>query len=117
MKRDEKSISTIYMKIIYFTIAYNTAPTVIPCMAAHINSGYDVFKILDIKASLHLEISIRSLSGYAIGQQHIKLLSSYLVLTVVIRPVKCRLSDSAIAVPNDRHGVVSGMSGFRSGRR
>ena len=39
-----------YMKKLYFTIAYNTAPTATPCIEAHTNSGDGILSNLDIKS-------------------------------------------------------------------
>ena len=49
-----------YMKKLYFTIAYNTAPTATPCIEAHTNSGDGILRNLDIKSPHHVfEIPIR----------------------------------------------------------
>ena len=42
-------LSITYMKKLYFTIAYNTAPTATPCIEAHTNSGDGILSNLDIK--------------------------------------------------------------------
>lgn len=54
-----EALDNLHEKL-YFTIAYNTAPTATPCIEAHTNSGDGILRNLDIKSPHHVfEIPIR----------------------------------------------------------